>query len=518
MTTSIVSVDSANSKLQVGGVDSFEFTQDGIVFTPTGSNVVETTLDAKLDKLVFDTDHSVFASAYSKAVSNLHILYATPTVNVTHEPPLGGGAVPTNGYFRKGLITGHLAIGNGPLGIDSCVGIRGDEYYTNVQQEIRGLSYVVRNTRTTADEPTLGWDYFAVVGAVTVEAGNTQEIIGNQKAVVGELYFNAPTTGSYVVRLAHNFQASSPAVGANVTITNWYGLVVNSPVGAGAITNGYGVYIQPITIASNAAAILLGGTGNSGRIKWPNVEITQNASNQFDIAGNTIWSSGSVGIGAAPLSTTKLFSSYTTSVTGSTEYGMYGRIIPSNTSGAVSKIGSFGQALPNTGYAGTGDVIGVQGQFNLLGAVTVATGKAIGVQGIASTAAAGTISNLVGLHSVVSNAGGATVTNGIGLLIDSHSAGTNQYGVYQAGSSLINRFEGSITANMSTAIPAGGTTGAGLKVSSTANFGVFFGSSAPTLSAAKGSLYMRSDGTTTNDRMYVNTDGSTGWTAVTTAS
>lgn len=69
----------------------------------------------------------------------------------------------------------------------------------------------------------------------------------------------------------------------------------------------------------------------------------------------------------------------------------------------------------------------------------------------------------------------------------------------------------------STAVPAGGTTGAGYKMSSTANLGVFFGSGVPTLSAAKGSLYLRTDGSTTNDRMYVNTDGSTTWTAVITA-
>jgi hypothetical protein len=75
---------------------------------------------------------------------------------------------------------------------------------------------------------------------------------------------------------------------------------------------------------------------------------------------------------------------------------------------------------------------------------------------------------------------------------------------------------GPITANSGTAIPAGGTAGSGLKVSSTANFGIFFGSGAPTLSAAKGSLYLRSDGSGTSDRMYVNTNGSTTWTAVTT--
>jgi len=75
----------------------------------------------------------------------------------------------------------------------------------------------------------------------------------------------------------------------------------------------------------------------------------------------------------------------------------------------------------------------------------------------------------------------------------------------------------SLKAHVNTAIPAGGTAGAGVVVSSTSNFGVFFGSGAPTLSAAKGSLYLRSDGTTTNDRMYVNTDGATAWTAVITA-
>jgi hypothetical protein len=75
----------------------------------------------------------------------------------------------------------------------------------------------------------------------------------------------------------------------------------------------------------------------------------------------------------------------------------------------------------------------------------------------------------------------------------------------------------SITARSGTAIPAGGTAGAGVMVSSTANFGVFFGSGAPTLSAAKGSLYLRSDGSTTNDRAYINTDGGTTWTALTTA-
>lgn len=76
---------------------------------------------------------------------------------------------------------------------------------------------------------------------------------------------------------------------------------------------------------------------------------------------------------------------------------------------------------------------------------------------------------------------------------------------------------GSFTAAAGTAIPAGGTAGVGLLVSSTANFGIFFGSGAPSLSAAQGSLYLRSDGSSTSTRLYVNSNGSTGWTNVTTA-
>jgi hypothetical protein len=76
---------------------------------------------------------------------------------------------------------------------------------------------------------------------------------------------------------------------------------------------------------------------------------------------------------------------------------------------------------------------------------------------------------------------------------------------------------GTLHAYSGTAVPAGGTTGSGIKLSSTADLGVFFGSGAPTLSAAQGSLYIRTDGSSTSTRAYVNTNGTTGWTAITTA-
>ena len=65
--------------------------------------------------------------------------------------------------------------------------------------------------------------------------------------------------------------------------------------------------------------------------------------------------------------------------------------------------------------------------------------------------------------------------------------------------------------------PAGGSSACGVQISSTANLGVYTGSGAPTFSAAQGSMYLRTDGSSTSTRAYINTNGSTTWTAVTTA-
>lgn len=142
----------------------------------------------------------------------------------------------------------------------------------------------------------------------------------------------------------------------------------------------------------------------------------------------------------------------------------------------------------------------------------------------ASTAASGTVADryLWGIAVPTLTSTNATVTYtraSCFLITGAPVAGTNvsigtAYSLYVAGG--LSRFDASVLAHGGTAIPAGGTAGAGLLVSSTSNFGIFFGSGAPSLSAAKGSLYLRSDGSTTNDRAYINTNGGTTWTALTT--
>ena len=75
---------------------------------------------------------------------------------------------------------------------------------------------------------------------------------------------------------------------------------------------------------------------------------------------------------------------------------------------------------------------------------------------------------------------------------------------------------GNITADSASALVAGGAS-AFIATNTAVGMGVYFGSGAPTVAAAKGSIYLRSDGSSASTRLFVS-DGGTTWIAVTTAS
>lgn len=76
-------------------------------------------------------------------------------------------------------------------------------------------------------------------------------------------------------------------------------------------------------------------------------------------------------------------------------------------------------------------------------------------------------------------------------------------------------FRKAITVAGNTVVTAGGALA--VAIGSTAAPNIYSGSGAPTVSAPKGSLYLRTDGSGTTDRAYINTNGTTTWTALTTA-
>lgn len=129
---------------------------------------------------------------------------------------------------------------------------------------------------------------------------------------------------------------------------------------------------------------------------------------------------------------------------------------------------------------------------------------------------AGTSGDMVFQTGVKSNVSGVQATPTTALTIKGETQA-----VIVAGNLTIPGMtnNGSAGVYAATGTPAGGITGAGFFFGSTTNFGIFFGSGAPTLSAAQGSLYLRSDGTTVNNRFYINSSSGSGttWTAGTTA-
>jgi len=182
----------------------------------------------------------------------------------------------------------------------------------------------------------------------------------------------------------------------------------------------------------------------------------------------------------------------------------------------------------NTLYSANVGLYCHEGPAQFTGTASQTMGKVVGVYGAGkSNSTNGTLQVSVGVQGNVQNTGAGTTTLGAcfyarsptvsagtmttayGYYAEDVTAGATNYAVYtQAG--RVRFFAG-------TAVPHGGTAGVGVTMSSTNNLGVFFGSGVPTLAAAQGSLYMRTDGSSTSTRMYVNTDGASAWTAVTTA-
>lgn len=162
--------------------------------------------------------------------------------------------------------------------------LRVDNTFTNPDTlavvESRGVSVVNRRTQSLAESAPA--DQFGVLGAVTIEAGTTQNIAGQMKASPSEIYLQHPTVGAYTVTTALNYFASFPALETGATLTNWYGLRVNDPcrvggggctgtfAGGGSITNGYAIYLEGVTSppVTNRAAIKINAQNQDGSLEW----------------------------------------------------------------------------------------------------------------------------------------------------------------------------------------------------------------------------------------------------------
>jgi hypothetical protein len=177
------------------------------------------------------------------------------------------------------------------------------------------------------------------------------------------------------------------------------------------------------------------------------------------------------------------------------------RIAPSATTGTIT-IGGTAQTGTITLGSSTGPNIISIGTGTGATTVNVATGasspKFVNIGG-------GAVTNLISIGST---------TGGSGLTLLSGSSGISLTGDTSLNGAL--DVSSPIVANSGTSVIVGGASaiqlGGGLPAPQ-----IIVGSGTPTLAATQGSLYLRTDGSSTSTRLYVNTNNSTGWTNVVTA-
>lgn len=168
--------------------------------------------------------------------------------------------------------------------------------------------------------------------------------------------------------------------------------------------------------------------------------------------------------------------------------------------------------------------LGITGLASTQGGAIVVTG------GTSSTAgnAGGAVSLVGGTPGATGVGGGASLTGGIGgatsgaggVASVAGGAGTNGNGnggavTINGGAKNGSGANGAVTIQSAYAPVAGGGTSAAILCTSTALLGVYFGTGTPTFSAAKGSLYVKTDASTSATRLFIASDAVGTWTAFT---
>jgi len=331
----------------------------------------------------------------------------------------------------------------------------------------------------------------------------------------------ATQAASFTLPTLSNYQVVQGVIGLGSQITNQFGLNINaSMVGA---TNNYGVYSNlPSVNTSTISNVAADGT---------TATITTSAAHGYGTGQSVIVAAttntslnGTFTITSVPSTTTFTYTIAvtiaSTADTGST-YVNTGRY---NFYAAAAAPNLFQGSLTVGNGANTGGVA-----LSATSAAIFRSGSGTGTTytDIVSSGTVGTAPISLFQNMALAARNTVTYTTAATLYITgAPTAGTNvtitnPYALYVAAGTSY--FGGAITSTngptfySGTAVPAGGTAGTGVKMSSTSNLGIFFGSGVPTLSAAQGSIYIRTDGSSISTRMYINTNGSTTWTNVVTA-
>jgi len=219
-------------------------------------------------------------------------------------------------------------------------------------------------------------------------------------------------------------------------------------------------------------------------------------SGTFGVVGTALFTSGAFGVVGTATVTGNLYalSSVTIGTTGAYANSSTNFFISSVAENRVERIGLSGGVPASTGATDAN-------QFITFGNANVAWRFGFYASG-----------NMWQQPSLISN-----YASNLGHVINPNGGSLGIGAVNATGNiPVLLTVAGSAYLQNTLAIPAGGS--AALTFSSTQAFGIYFGSGAPSVSAATGSLYFRSDPANATSRMYVNTTGTAVWVGLTAVS
>ena len=316
---------------------------------------------------------------------------------------------------------------------------------------------------------------------VSTSAGSGALVVSGGVGINGNLYVSGNIVGSVV--------ATGNTFVGNTTVGN---LLTAGFVSATGNVTGGNVLTGGIVLAT--------GNVTGGNLLSTTLSLSGNVLSAVNLIANVTTTANVAG---GNLKTTGIMSA-TGNVTGGNISSLGLITIAGNViAGNVNSVGG----VSATGNVNSGNV--------LTGGLVLATGNVTGGN-VNTGGVVSATGNIAGGNVLTANVN-ATVHTGITVSVTGNiTTIANITGGNVLSSAVVSAL-GNATILSGTGVPAGGTTGAGYKMSSTTNLGIFFGTGAPSLSAAQGSLYLRTDGSTTNNRLYVNTNGATTWTPVTTA-
>jgi len=444
---------------------------------------------------------------------------------------VGAGAITTGYSFSNirnitGAVSSHANVSSGTVQSDVTTQASGYLTLLGVQNAAFTLPilYHYRAAQGTfGGSATITNQYGFAAGSNLTGAG-TNYGFWTDLAASGAARFayysagSAPSLLTGILTLASATASTSTSTGALVLTGASGGIGLLGAIFAGGNVNAAALVPTGSAVPANGMYLPSANTVSFATASTERMRIDSAGNVQVGAGATTagrIFSSVKQMTGAATSYANATFAQIQSDVT-TAAHGFFSSLAVANASFTLPALyafraiqGSFGGSATVTsqfGFIADNTLIGATtnyGFYSLL-AASGATRYAFYAAGTAPSLFAGVTSFTVGTAATSTTTGSVVVTGGIG------ASGA----IYAGG--LINS-AAAVAAHSATAIPAGGTAGAGFVFSSTANFGMFFGSGAPTLSAAQGSLYLRSDGSSTSTRLYVNTNGSTTWTNLTSA-